>query len=72
MSTILPIRKFVSPELIFGEGAIDLLPQYVLNFSARRISIVTDQGIIDAGLLNRVTSMVHTVGIDGLVKGKTL
>lgn len=64
MSTILPIRKFVSPELIFGEGAIELLPQYVLNFNARRVFIVTDQGVIDAGLLSRVTSMLHTVGID--------
>ncbi|TKB12336.1 alcohol dehydrogenase-like regulatory protein ErcA [Desulforhopalus sp. IMCC35007] len=60
---ILPIRKFVSPEIIFGEGAIELLPQYVLNFNASRVFIVTDQGIIDAGWLNRVTSMFIDVGI---------
>ncbi len=61
---ILPIRKFVSPELIFGKGAIDLLPQYVQNFNGRRVFIVTDQGIIDANWLNKVTSMLHAVGID--------
>ena len=61
---ILPIRKFVSPELIFGEGALELLPQYVFNFSASRVFIVTDQGVVDAGWLKKVTSMFIDVGID--------
>jgi len=61
---ILPIRKFVSPELIFGKGAIDLLPQYVQNFNARRVFIVTDPGVINAGLLDRITSMLRAVHID--------
>ena len=64
MDMILPIRKFVSPELIFGEGAIELLPQYVLNFNASRVFVVTDKGVIDAGWLNRITSMLLDAGID--------
>lgn len=61
---ILPIRKFVSPELIFGEGAIDLLAQYVINFNSNRVFIVTDQGVINEGWLEKVTSILDTVGID--------
>ena len=64
MHMILPIRKFFSPELIFGEGAIDLLPQYVLNFNASRVFIVTDQGVIETGLLDRLTTMLCDIGID--------
>lgn len=61
---ILPIRKFVSPELIFGEGAIDLLPQYVMNFNSNRVFIVTDQGVINGGWLEKVTSILDSAGIE--------
>ncbi len=43
------IRKFVAPEFIFGEGAIDLAGQYAINFNAKKILLVTDPGIIEAG-----------------------
>lgn len=67
---MLPIRKFVAPEIIFGEGALDLLPQYVLNFSGQRIFIVTDQGVIDAGWLRLVTSKLTDAEIDYVVYSK--
>jgi len=60
---ILPIRKFVAPELIFGRGALDLLAQYGENFGARHIFIVTDQGVIKAGWADRVCRILHQAGI---------
>lgn len=60
---MLPIRKYVAPELIFGEGALDLLPQYVINFGAKRSFIVTDPGVVAAGWLNRVTTLLDEVGV---------
>lgn len=60
---ILPIRKFVAPELIFGKGALDLLAQYGENFGARHIFIVTDQGVIEAGWADRVRRILDGAGI---------
>lgn len=48
---MLSLRKFVAPEIIFGEGALELLPQYIANFGGRRVLIVTDRGVIDAGIV---------------------
>lgn len=55
---MLSIRKYVAPEIIFGKGALELLLQYVVNFDARKIFIVTDQGVIAAGWLDKITSLL--------------
>ncbi len=60
---ILPIRKFVAPELIFGKGALGLLAQYGENFGARHIFIVTDQGVIEAGWADRIRRILDGAGI---------
>lgn len=57
--SILELRKFVVPEFIFGVGAIELAGQYAENFGARKVLIVTDPGIIEAGWLEPVVNSLE-------------
>lgn len=43
------MRKFVVPEFIFGAGARHRIGDYARHFSARRVLIVSDPGVIAAG-----------------------
>lgn len=43
------LRKFVSPEIIFGVGARKCVANHANNFGARRILVVTDPGVVAAG-----------------------
>jgi alcohol dehydrogenase class IV len=51
---MLELRKFVAPEFVFGAGAIDLVARYARNFGGRRILVVTDPGVIEAGWAEKV------------------
>lgn len=48
-SSDLDLRKFVAPECVFGEGARLLSAKYAVNLGARKVMVVTDPGIIEAG-----------------------
>lgn len=61
---MLELRKFMAPEFIFGTGAADLVGQYVINFGARRVLIVTDPGVIAAGWGQRVFNTLDSKGVD--------
>ncbi|PLX00720.1 MAG: alcohol dehydrogenase [Marinilabiliales bacterium] len=43
------LRKFLSPEVLIGEGALAVAGQYAGNFSCQRALLVTDPGVINAG-----------------------
>jgi len=43
------LRKFVAPEYIFGCGARHLAGQYARKLGARKVLLVTDPGVIEAG-----------------------
>ena len=45
----LELRKFVSPEFVFGLEARYLAGQYARNFGIRRVLLVTDPGVVEAG-----------------------
>lgn len=45
------LRKFVAPEIIFGQGARLLVSQYVKNFGGSRTLLVSDPGVKTAGWL---------------------
>jgi len=70
MLTELNIRKFLAPEIIFGDGAIELLGRYVRNYGAGRVFIVTDQGLVQAGLLERAQTILAAAGVDLVVYDK--
>ncbi|WDP93258.1 MAG: iron-containing alcohol dehydrogenase [Desulfobacter sp.] len=63
MSDIMNVRRFVSPELIFGARARTLAGRYAQQFMASKVLIVTDKGIIDAGWLADVTLSLDQAGI---------
>lgn len=47
--TDIGLRKFVAPEYVFGVGARNLVGQYSKKLGARKIFLVTDPGVINAG-----------------------
>jgi len=48
------LRKFVVPEFVVGQGAIDLAGRYVSNYGGEKVLIVTDEGIIKADWLEKL------------------
>ncbi|MDD2466061.1 MAG: iron-containing alcohol dehydrogenase [Desulfobulbus sp.] len=67
MLTELNICKFLAPEIVFGDGAIELLGRYALNFGASRVFIVTDQGVVEAGVLERAQNILLASGVQFVV-----
>jgi len=62
------IRKFVAPEIIFGDGALELLGQYAVNLGANRVFVVTDAGIAQkTGLLGQALGILQQSGVDAVV-----
>src|SRR5512139_617336 len=51
----LDLRKFVIPEFVFGVDARHLAGRYARNFGARKVFVVSDPGVIQAGWTDQVT-----------------
>ncbi len=47
--SILNLRKFLAPEIVYGEGSISLAGRHAQNFGASKVFIVTDPGVRKAG-----------------------
>lgn len=45
----LNLRKFLTPEIVYGEGALQLAGRHALNLGATKVLVVTDPGVRDAG-----------------------
>ncbi|MEW6112582.1 MAG: alcohol dehydrogenase-like regulatory protein ErcA [Thermodesulfobacteriota bacterium] len=56
---LLELRKFLVPEFVYGEGAIDLVGRYARNFGAKKLLMVTDPGIVRAGWAGRVEAALN-------------
>jgi len=54
MSSLINLRKFVTPEIIFGVGARKLVSKYVQQFSDSKVLLVTDRGVTEAGWLTDI------------------
>ena len=61
------IRKFVAPEIVFGEGTTELLGRYAANFGANRVLVVTDSGMVKVGLANRAVDILRSAGVEAIV-----
>jgi alcohol dehydrogenase class IV len=59
----LELRKFVTPEIVFGEGALNLTGQYAISFGARKVLLVTDPGVRAAGWAGAVENALKNAGI---------
>ncbi|OMH39621.1 alcohol dehydrogenase-like regulatory protein ErcA [Motiliproteus sp. MSK22-1] len=58
------LRKFVSPEIIFGVGARKTVGNFARNFGAHRVLIVSDPGVLAAGWVTDVKQSLEEIGID--------
>lgn len=63
MSDLLNLRKFVAPEIIFGVGARRLVGKYAKQFSASKVLLVSDPGVIEAGWLVDVQQSLDEMDI---------
>lgn len=63
MSALPELRKFVSPEFIFGEGALSLAGRYARNFGANKVLVVTDEGVLRAGWTGKVIDSLEEEGL---------
>ena len=64
---MMELRKFVAPEFIIGSGAMQMVGRYSQNFGAKKILIVSDQGVIDAGWTGKARDLLTKEGIDSVV-----
>jgi alcohol dehydrogenase class IV len=56
-------RKFVIPEFVLGEGALNLAGQYAVNLGAKNAFLVTDPGVIESGWAKKVQMSLEKTGI---------
>lgn len=68
-SKVLPWRK---PQLIQGPGSLLKLPEQIIRCNINNVLIVTDQGIIMAGLLNELLQKMDQTGIQYVIYDKTV
>ncbi|MBN2282107.1 MAG: iron-containing alcohol dehydrogenase [Candidatus Marinimicrobia bacterium] len=61
------LRKFLMPELVFGNGARHLAGNYCRNFNIRKVLIVTDKKLAHSGLLNDVVDSIKNQYIEARV-----
>lgn len=57
------LRKFVAPEIIFGNGSADRVPDYARNFGAERVLLVTDPGVVRCGWTQPVVQSLRSGGV---------
>ncbi len=57
-------RKFVSPEIVFGNGSRKLIGRYAQQFQATRVLVVSDEGVIKAGWTKDVTHSLVNAGLE--------
>jgi len=56
--------KIFGASIEFGVGCVTNLGQYVKKFNAARLLIVTDEGVIKAGIIDKVTQRLDASGIE--------
>ena len=59
----LDLRKFVSPEFVFGLGALSLSGRYASNFGASKVLVVSDENVIRAGWTGKVIDSLAASGL---------
>ncbi len=65
-NSLLELRKFVAPEFVFGLDAAKLAGRYAENLSARRILVVSDPGVTEAGWTGVVEDSLRAAGMESV------
>lgn len=58
------ITKFAIPEIIFGRGSINYAGQCALRHGAKKVFLVSDTGLEEAGWVQRVMDILESEGIN--------
>ncbi|MCP4595887.1 alcohol dehydrogenase-like regulatory protein ErcA [Neptuniibacter sp.] len=66
-SDISNLRKFVSPEIIFGVGARKSVSNYAKTFGARKVLLVSDPGVVEAGWLQDISDLLSEDDIEHVI-----
>ncbi|RYD01944.1 hypothetical protein N752_27875 [Desulforamulus aquiferis] len=64
---LLNISKFVAPEVIFGLGAMSQVGESAVRLGIKRAFLVSDEGVINAGWVERALIYLKEVGISSHV-----
>lgn len=57
------LRKFIVPEFVYGEGAMNLASHHIKSFGAKKVLIVSDPGIIHAEWVHKLERNLVDQGI---------
>jgi 1,3-propanediol dehydrogenase len=57
------ISKFVTPEIIFGRGALSQIGESAVRLGASRVFVVSDTGVIDAGWIDPALEYLQAAGL---------
>jgi hypothetical protein len=61
--TSMDITKFAIPEIIFGRGSLNYAGQCALRLGAKKVFLVSDEGIEEAGWLKRLMDILEKEGV---------
>ncbi|AKO52075.1 alcohol dehydrogenase [Marinobacter psychrophilus] len=57
------LRKFVSPEIVFGAGSRKSVANFASNFGAKHVFLVSDPGVAAAGWVGEIVNLLTDAGI---------
>lgn len=58
------LYKFVSPEIIFGRGALDQVGDSLARLGVKKVLVVSDPGVMEAGWVDKVIPPIKTAGLE--------
>lgn len=61
------LRKFVSPEIVFGSGARKSVANFASNLGAKHVFLVSDPGVAAVGWLGEIVTLLTDAGIQSTV-----
>jgi len=62
-ASLLELRKFLAPEIVFGAGAAALAGRYAQNLGARKVLLVSDPGVSSQPWFADIVESVRKVGL---------
>ena len=68
--SLLELRRFIVPEFVFGVGAIELIGQYAAKLGAKKVLLVTDSGVTNAGWVSVVEKSLQKSSLEFVVFDK--
>ncbi|MBU2874208.1 alcohol dehydrogenase-like regulatory protein ErcA [Marinobacter salexigens] len=57
------LRKFVSPEIVFGAGARKSVANFASNLGAKHVFLVSDPGVAGAGWVGEIATLLTDAGL---------